>query len=89
MLDDADNELEHDANLEPVPEHQLDDDDLANLLAKYHEDEDVDRTANLIAAFYTKLRERIDPLMTSAGEVHDPALELTREWMTYTIGGDE
>lgn len=86
MADDTPDE--HEPDIEPVPDHQVDDADLANLLTKYHEDDQVDRMADLIGTFYAKLRERIDPVITSAGDIHDAALELTREWMTYTIGGD-
>lgn len=70
-------------------EARLDDADLASLLAEHNETEEVERVADLIARFYLRVRNAVDPVMTSAGDVHDPALELTREWMTYTIGVDQ
>lgn len=76
-------------NDDPSPDEytpELDDADLASLLADHHIDENVQRTAQLVAAFYTHLRSQIDPVMTSEGDIHDAALELTREWMTYTMG---
>ena len=59
---------------------------LADLLATHHELENVEHMANLIAGFYNRLRETIDPYLTPDGEIHDVALEITREWMTYTLG---
>lgn len=65
---------------------EIDDNDLANLLADHHVNENVERQAELVALFYTRLRKKIEPAQTSAGDIHDAALELTREWMTYTMG---
>lgn len=65
---------------------KLDDADLASLLSEHHEIEDVQRMAALISTFYVRLREQIDPSLTSGGDIHDPALELTREWMSYMMG---
>lgn len=64
----------------------IDEADLASLLRDHNELENVERMATLIAAFYVRIRNNIDPALTSAGDVHDPALEITREWMTYTMG---
>ncbi len=60
--------------------------ELADLLANYHELENVQHMAVLIAGFYNRLRETVDPYLTPDGEIHDVALEITREWMTYTLG---
>lgn len=75
-------------NPDHEPEPELDDADLASLLADHNETENVERMAELIATFYLGIRARIDPMLTSSGDVHDAALELTREWMTYTVGGE-
>lgn len=79
---DENTDADPDVDLEP----ELDDADLANLLAEHNDHENVERTADLVATFYIRLRKRIDPVLTSAGDIHDVALEITREWMTYTIG---
>lgn len=68
--------------------YELDDDDLANLLAEHHDNENVERVADILGTFYSRLRTHIDPVLTSTGDIHDAALEITREWMTYTIGHD-
>lgn len=61
-------------------------DELLGLLIEQNNDEEtVEHQARLIAAFYTKARAQIG-VYEHEGEFHDPALELTREWMTYTMG---
>lgn len=74
----------HDDTPHDPPE--LDDADLASLLSEHHELENVHHMARMIGEFYQQLREHIDPALTSSGDIHDVALELTREWMTYTMG---
>lgn len=62
-------------------------DELLGLLIDQNNDaETVAHQARLISAFYTKARNQIGVFETSDGDVHDPSLELTREWMTYTMG---
>lgn len=63
----------------------INDKDLANLLAEYNEIENIQCDAQKIAVFYKSVRKYISPAITSSGEIHDAALELTREWMTYIM----
>lgn len=78
---------EHDDDEPADDAHTIDDDTLASLLESHNETETVEHQAELVATFYVTMRNRIDPVLTSSGDIHDAALELTREWMTYTIGG--
>lgn len=70
--------------LEPIVE--VTDEQLADLLNDHHEHEEIMRQALNIGVFYTKLKDRIDFIAATDGNIHDPALEITREWMSYTMG---
>lgn len=86
MTEAADNQTGDDAEREST--ERITDEMLKTLLDKHHTIENVAEQARLIATFYINIRQDVGMVENTLGEMHDAALEITREWMHYTMGGE-
>lgn len=65
--------------------NEVTDEILASLLEENNHTEAIEHTAATIATFYGQLRKDIELYSTPQGEIHDAALEITKEWLSYIL----